>query len=150
RANQSEDGAAIRCVVRDILRRESPGGEAVDEYVDELTVDRLRSVTYECRLTSLSAFMREHEIDRIDLLKIDAEKCEEDIVRGIADEDWPKIAQIVIEVHDPTKELTARIQRLLEAKGFSCAVEHEKLLEHVGFFNLYATREPSVETVAQD
>jgi len=31
-------------------------------------------------------------------------KSELEIVRGIEDDDWPKIAQIVLEIHDPAGE----------------------------------------------
>jgi len=91
--------------------------------------------------------IREHQIDKIDLLKIDAEKSELDIIKGVDDRDWPKIAQLVIEIHDPTREAVKRIEDLLAKKGFRCAVEHERLLEHSGLFNLYATRaETAVDT----
>ena len=93
--------------------------------------------------------IREHQIAKIDLLKIDAEKSELDIIQGIDDRDWPKIAQLVIEIHDPTREAVKRIEELLAKKGFRCAVEHERLLEHSGLFNLYATRgEAAVDTGA--
>src|SRR5438034_1359462 len=82
----------------------------------------------------------EYRIDTIDLLKIDAEKSELDIIRGIDDRDWPKIAQIVIEIHDRTEQAVKQIEALLVQKGFRCAVEHERLLEHAGLFNLYGTR----------
>jgi len=47
--------------------------------------------------------LREHGVEQIDLLKIDAEKAELDIINGIDDHDWPKIKQIVLEIHDPTR-----------------------------------------------
>ena len=112
----------------------------MEEYVSELTADRLRRRTHECRLTSVSDIIRENQIDKIDLLKIDAEKSELDIIKGIEDRDWPKIDQIVIEIHDRTHEAVKRIEDLLIEKGYRCAVEQETLLEHSGLFNLYATR----------
>jgi hypothetical protein len=105
-------------------------------------------------LTSVSDIIRENRIDRIDLLKIDAEKSELDIIKGIEDGDWPKIGQIVIEIHDRTREAVRRVEDLLIEKGYRCAVEQETLLEHAGLFNVYATREAdenrlgTVETVA--
>ena len=146
-ADETEDREAIQTVVRNALNSEaSLASEAVDGYVNELTADRLRRTTHECRLTSLSEMIREHQIDKIDLLKIDAEKSELDILKGIDDRDWPKIAQLVIEIHDPTRKAVERTKDLLAKKGFRCAVEHERLLEHSGLFNLYATR---VETAAE-
>jgi FkbH-like protein/FkbM family methyltransferase len=140
-ADEAEDREAIQTVVRNTLNSEtSVAGEAVQQYVNELTADRLRRTTHECRMTSVSELIREHQIDKIDLLKIDAEKSELDIIKGIDDRDWPKIAQLVIEIHDPTREAVKRIEELLTKQGFRCAVEHERLLEHSGLFNLYATR----------
>jgi FkbH-like protein/FkbM family methyltransferase len=146
--DETEDREAIQTVVRNTLNSTpSVAREAVEGYVDELTADRLRRTTHECRLTSVSEMIREHQIDKIDLLKIDAEKSELDIIKGIDDRDWPKIAQLVIEIHDPTREAVKRIEDLLAKKGFRCAVEHERLLEHSGLFNLYATRaETAVDT----
>jgi hypothetical protein len=114
--------------------------ESVEAFVDELTADRVRGATQECRVTSVSDIIREHQIDKIDLLKIDAEKSEWDIIQGIAESDWPKIDQLVIEIHDRTRETVQRIERLLVAKGYRWAVDEERLLEDSGLFNLYATR----------
>jgi len=71
--------------------------------------------------------------DNINLLKIDAEKSELYILKGIDDRDWPKIAQIVIEIHDRKRELASGFDSADE-KGYRCAVEQEKLLEHSGLF----------------
>jgi FkbH-like protein/FkbM family methyltransferase len=139
-SDETEDREAIQSVVRNMLNSESVAGESVEEYVDELTADRLRRRTHECRLTSVSDIIRENRIDRIDLLKIDAEKSELDIIKGIEDRDWPKIDQIVIEIHDRTREAVKRVEGLLIEKGYRCAIEQETLLEHAGLFNLYATR----------
>ena len=139
--DETEDREAIQTVVRNMLNSESVADESVEEYVSELTADRLRRRTHECRLTSVSDIIRENQIDKIDLLKIDAEKSELDIIEGIDDRDWPKIDQIVIEIHDRTREAVKRIEDLLIEKGYRCAVEQETLLEHSGLFNLYATRD---------
>lgn len=139
-SDETEDREAIQAIVRNMLNSESIVGESVEEYVNELTADRLRRKTYECQLTSVSDIIRENQIDKIDLLKIDAEKSELDIIKGIEDHDWTKIDQIVIEIHDPTRETVKRIEDLLIEKGYRCAVEQETLLEHAGLFNLYATR----------
>jgi len=140
-SDEAEDREAIEAVVRSMLDAESVGDESKQEYVDELTQDRLRRSTHLCRLTTVSDIIRDNRIDRIDLLKIDAEKSELDIIRGIEDCDWAKIDQIVIEIHDPTENAVRRIQDLLRGKGYRCAVEQEKLLERSGLFNLFAIRD---------
>ena len=146
-SDEAQDREAIQAVVRNMLNAESVAGESMQEYVNELTADRLRRSTHECRLTTVSDIIRENHIDRIDLLKIDAEKSELDIIKGIADCDWPKIDQIVMEIHDPTGDAVRGIRDLLIRKGYRCETEQEKLLEHSGLFNLFATRKEIGEPV---
>jgi FkbH-like protein len=119
-----------------------------EEYVGELTADRLQRRSQECRLTSVSEIIRENRIDRIDLLKIDAERSELDIIGGIEDGDWPRIDQIVVEIHDRTRAAVTRIENLLTGKGFRCTIEQQALLAQAGFYNLYATRRAPGEVAA--
>jgi FkbH-like protein/FkbM family methyltransferase len=149
-SDEAEDGKAIRAVVRNLLKAESVPDESAQEYVQELTRDRLRRSIHQCRLTTVSDIIRENQIERIDLLKIDAEKSELEIIRGIADSDWPKIDQIVVEIHDPTGEVVRGINDLLIRKGYRCAIEQEKLLQNSGLFNLFATRGDTVERMRSD
>jgi FkbH-like protein/FkbM family methyltransferase len=135
------DRQAIQAVVRNTLvTGASIEADLVAPYVKELTANRLERQTCECRLTTVSDIIRENRLERIDLLKIDAERSELDILAGIADQDWSRIAQMVIEVHDSTGEAVKRMRSLLQEKGYRCAVEHEALLEHSGLVNLYARR----------
>lgn len=150
-ADDASDGAAIRTIVRNTLRgATSLAADAVDEQVEELTNDRLHRSRHDCRLTSISAFLAEQKIEHIDLLKIDAEKSELEILRGIDEGDWQKIDQIVLEIHDPSEEALARVQRLLAEKGYRSAVERERLLEGSGLFNVYATRTATQKDAADD
>src|SRR5205814_9356085 len=81
-ADETADREAIQAVVRNTLRSEtSVTGEAAEEYVSELTADRLRRTTHQCHMTSVSQIIREYGLAKIDLLKIDAEKSELDIIR---------------------------------------------------------------------
>jgi len=149
-SDETEDREAIQAVVRNMLKTKSLTDESMQQYVNELTVDRLRGSTHECPLTTVSDIIRENQIDRIDLLKIDAEKSELEIIRGIADRDWPKIDQIVIEIHDPTGDAARRISDLLIRKGYRCAIDQEELLEHSGLFNLFATRDATTDGMRSD
>ncbi|HYH46396.1 MAG TPA: MupA/Atu3671 family FMN-dependent luciferase-like monooxygenase, partial [Thermoanaerobaculia bacterium] len=96
---------------------EGPAGAEVDEAVREM----LQSETHRCRLRPLSDLIRELGIGRIDLLKVDVEKSELKVLAGIADEDWPKIRQIVLEVH--SRELLAETEAVLGARGYDIAVD---------------------------
>jgi thioesterase domain-containing protein/acyl carrier protein len=92
--------------------------------------------------------VRERAIERIDLLKINVEKSEMDVLAGIAEEDWPRIRQVAMEVHDIDGRL-ARVQRLLSDHGFAVAVEKDWQLEQSAETNFYVyARRPGTETAA--
>ncbi len=87
----------------------------------------------------MSAVLDELAIDRVRLLKIDVEHAELDVLLGIADDDWPRIDQIVAEVHDADGRLDA-VTQLLTTRGFSIAQEQEAAMRDTGLHLLYATR----------
>lgn len=143
-SDETDDREAIEAVVRNMLRDQNLPEAEMEAYVAELTADRLNRREYECELTSLSDVIREQGIEKIDLLKIDAEKSEQDILNGIDDEHWARIRQVVIEIHDRTGEAVRKTEALLTGRGFRCAIVEETLLERSGLYNLYAIREGSV------
>ncbi|MBQ4796787.1 FkbM family methyltransferase, partial [Pectobacterium versatile] len=91
--------------------------EAIREHLDAMISERLQKQTYQVQMRSLASIMQEHHIETIDLLKVDAEKCEWDILSSIADETWPNIRQVVVEVHDKEGTTAGNIARLLRDKG---------------------------------
>ncbi|MFF8732698.1 FkbM family methyltransferase [Streptomyces sp. NPDC015171] len=56
----------------------------------------------ECTVPALtvSDLLRRHAVSRVDLLKVDVERAELDVLRGIEDLHWPLIHTVVVEVHD--------------------------------------------------
>jgi FkbH-like protein/FkbM family methyltransferase len=138
-SNATEDRLSIEAVARNILSTEA-GKEAREGLIRDLTVGRLRSQIRQCPLISLSEIIRQNQIERIHLLKIDAERSELEIINGIEDAHWPLIDQLVIEIHDRTDGAARQVQQLLAAKGYHCVIEQEKLLADSGLFNIYATR----------
>lgn len=102
---------------------------------------RRRRRRVECELTTLSAALREHGIDAVDLVKVDVEGAEEAVLAGIEDADWPRLRQLVLEVHDVDGR-PERLRRLLEARGFDVTVEQDdwELLRLQGIRMIYARR----------
>jgi FkbM family methyltransferase len=98
-----------------------------------------KKVILPCRLRTLSEIVDEEHIDRIDLLKIDAEKSEQEVLAGIRDEHWSLIRQVVVEVHDAAGELDA-VQGLLAKRGFNVSAEQDPMLQGSRLFNVYAVR----------
>jgi len=93
-----------------------------------------------CSLRTLSSFIAEQNLDRIDLLKIDCEGAEWSAIQGIEDADWSKIKSLVIEVHDTDGRLN-KVKDLLTEKGFNrLHAESESGLESTAMFNLFALR----------
>jgi FkbM family methyltransferase len=93
---------------------------------------------YECSMTSLSNVMSREDIHTVDLLKIDAEKCEREVLSGIRDEHWKRIRQIVVEAHD--RATAEELERTLAGHGFRVHVEQEGQFAESDVFNLYALR----------
>ncbi len=140
-ANKEADEHAIRAVIENMVRDNAAiDKEQIDQIVDDLISDRLTSTQYTCQLTSLSDVISENQIEQIDLLKVDAEKSELPILRGIAEEDWQKIKQIVIEVHDQDGPLIKEVTQILRDKGFKLAIEEEEFLQGSGLYNIFAKR----------
>ncbi len=86
----------------------------------------------------LSDVMREENIARIDLLKIDVERAEMDVLRGIDASDWKKIEQVVLEAHDA--ERAQEVVATLETHGFSVICEEHQLFSEMGCSNIYAKK----------
>ena len=105
----------MRCATRQWLQPDAA------LHAGQLAAGRLQRISLECRLTTVSEIVRDNHLAKVDLLKIDAERSELEILAGIADEDWTKIEQIVLEVHDqPTLE---QVEVLLAGRGYHCTWE---------------------------
>jgi natural product biosynthesis luciferase-like monooxygenase protein/FkbM family methyltransferase len=122
--NRGDDKQDTQSIVLDWLNRITPDGKQdilPRQDLDQLLEEYLQAETYTCRLITLSDVIRENNIDRIDLLKIDVERGEFDVLAGILNDDWRKIKQIVMEVH--SKELLDEISLLLRGRGYEIAVD---------------------------
>ena len=92
-----------------------------------------------CRVETLSRAIHALGISEIDLLKIDVEGAEWDVLRGIGAGDWPRIRQIVAEVHDEDGRV-ARVENLLRQHGFAVASEPEPQSAAWGVWLVWARR----------
>lgn len=114
-----------------------------NESKNELLENRLIKEQHECQLKSLSQVIQENEIGHIDLLKIDAENAEMDIVKGIKNEDWDKIDQVIIEVYDEDGRLE-KIKNILNERNFEVAVFQSEELEGTKFYDVYCIKEKNI------
>ncbi|MEA2464611.1 MAG: hypothetical protein QOJ98_2358, partial [Acidobacteriota bacterium] len=132
-----------RQIVKSYMLNQQEGSNGAEEQglatTDELLEARLDSEEYTCELRPLSDIIRENGIERIDLLKIDVEKAEQEVLRGIQAEDWPKIRQLAVEVHDDSGRLAETIA-MLEGLGYEVSYDQSDFLESTGLYNVYAVR----------
>jgi FkbM family methyltransferase len=101
-------------------------------------VSRARRQRVTCEVRTLSQLIDEHGLERIALLKLDIEGCEAAALRGISDAHWPRIAQIVAEIHDRRRDL-AEICALLARHGFDVVIGERACVDD-DCCNLYARR----------
>ncbi|MBK9945443.1 MAG: amino acid adenylation domain-containing protein [Kouleothrix sp.] len=133
------DADQERAVIRALVLAQ-PSEAALDPaLLDAVIAERMASRQVSCTLTTVSAMIRQHGIARVDLLKIDAQKSEQDVLAGIAAHDWPKIHQLVLEVHDIDGR-AAQIRAQLEQAGYLVVAEQQRAMAATPLFNLYARR----------
>lgn len=93
-------------------------------------------------LMPISQIMAEQGLDHVDLLKIDCEGAELEALSGVGEADWPKIRQVVAEVHDVDGRVQV-VTALLRARGFTrLTVVQEPGFESTPLHNVYAVRGP--------
>ena len=110
-----------------------------EEEVQRRLRNRFEPRMLDCELRTLSDALRHESIDRVDLLKIDAEKAELEILGGIGEADWSRIRQVVAELHlDPASQ--RKTVDALTRRGFEVAVDQDPTMAGTPIHMLYAVR----------
>ncbi|MFN8546792.1 MAG: FkbM family methyltransferase [Candidatus Eisenbacteria bacterium] len=139
------DAATEREVVRSFLENQARAGvegaaglaAAGSQFLEE----RFRGEEVPVRLRTLSSVLREEGIDRVHLLKVNVEKAELDVLRGIEERDWARIDQAVVEVD--VAENREPILALFRAHDTEVHVEQDPLLARTELCYVYAVRRGS-------
>jgi amino acid adenylation domain-containing protein/FkbM family methyltransferase len=140
------DSAHERALLTRILENLAAKGRTdireIMAHQSDFVGQRLEAEKYPCRLRTLSSLRRELGIEAIDLLKIDVQKAELDVLEGIHETDWPRIRQVVVEVHD-IEGRAARIAALLAARGYAARIGEPSPLHQGSVIRfVYASRPP--------
>ncbi|WP_437670500.1 FkbM family methyltransferase [Sorangium sp. So ce131] len=138
-ADEAEEKHNLRAIIENQRRIGVAGVDQVAAHQDELLDVRFEAQTFTAKLRRLSDIIRERGVPRIDLLKVDVQKCELEVLEGIDAGDFPKIAQIVLEVHDIEGRVD-RVKALLERRGFAVVSEQDALYVGTNIHNVYAVR----------
>ncbi|MEV7071810.1 FkbM family methyltransferase [Streptomyces sp. NPDC091972] len=88
---------------------------------------------------TVSELLRRHGVERVDLLKVDVERAELEVLRGVEEEHWPLVGAVVAEVHDEDGRLAA-VRELLTAQGFTVDVRQDPLLADTVLYDVEALR----------
>jgi len=133
-------------VTRQFLRNQQPKNGDINaaDFADDLLDGKFDAEIQTGELKSLSKVIGEEGVERIDLLKIDVQRAEMDVLRGIEEADWAKIEQIVVEVHNLEDQTgqgrVAETVSLLEQRGYSVVIEQDEALRSTDRYNVYARR----------
>ena len=138
-ADLEDEKAVLETVLRNQVRRGEREVALLLDHAGDYLAERFREQRFTCLLRPLSDVIAEAGVDRIDLLKIDVQKAEEDVLLGLADGDWPKVRQVVVEVHDSAGRLL-RMRRMLVERGFHVESDQEALYAGSPIYLLYGTR----------
>ncbi len=135
-------------IVKSFIRKQYEDQKGIeilyaDQVIEELLTEKFKSKTFGVRLRTLSDVIEENNIEQIDLLKINVEKSEHEVLKGIGEENWKNIRQIAMEVHNIDGRF-AQIKNLLEGHGYQISIEKDWSLEATADTNyyIYAIREP--------
>ncbi|SEH40830.1 FkbM family methyltransferase [Magnetospirillum fulvum] len=123
--------------VQHIVER-TGAAEAVadDGFLDAL----LRPERVRAQVDTLSAQIAALGVEAVDLLKIDTEGSEREVLAGLAEADWPKIRQLLVEVH-LGPEVTETMAADLRGRGFSTTIGAHPLSQGgAAVFHIYAAR----------
>ena len=124
---------------RELVRRCMLNLGLSEEQAEKELDGRYEPTTMECELRTLSDVLARESLDAVDLLKIDVEKAELDVLRGIEAPDWRRIRQVVVEVHDEAGRLAA-IVAMLEQHGFMTTTAQDPIMRGTAVWLVYARR----------
>ena len=117
-------------------------GKLLPRFLAGFIARRLRkgAVEVHCKLMTVSEVVAAHDLKRIDLLKVDCEGAELDVLRGVSEQDWPKVQQAVLEVHNVEGQLD-QVKDLLTAHGLTELIaEQEPAFQNTSLWNVFARR----------
>ncbi|KNB50868.1 FkbM family methyltransferase [Streptomyces caatingaensis] len=125
-------------LVRSVMVNSGYPAEDIDAMVAEKWATGVPE-TVEVPVHTLSEVIAERNVSSIGLLKVDVQKSELEVFRGLSEDDWPKVRQCVAEVHDVDGSLQA-VLSLLSSHGLATALEQDLVFKDTDIFLVYAWR----------
>ncbi|WP_338699191.1 MULTISPECIES: FkbM family methyltransferase [unclassified Bradyrhizobium] len=140
-ANEQQDLMVLRAGAA-TQYRERYGTRPSERELDLLVGSKLKGKqTFRCPITTLSRIMAAEGIGHVSLAKIDVERAENAILAGIDDADWPKIDQLVVEVHDQGNREHELMIDMLNRRGYQTSLFTEPTLKNSDIYVALAKRQ---------
>lgn len=138
-ASRGEEQAVLEAILRNSYEQGDPAAGEILQDREDFMDFRLQTQNFQCRLKPLNDIFTEFHVEAVDLLKIDVQKLEMQVLRGIAESYWPAIKQVVIEVHDHCSRVQ-EISSFLSDRRFNITVAQDHLYRGTDIYMLYGAR----------
>ncbi|MEV4702028.1 FkbM family methyltransferase [Actinoplanes sp. NPDC049316] len=136
----SNSGLHADPVTDDELTRRYLANSGVEEEFIDMVLEGLHDgVSLEVPTLTVSTLLRERPYADFALLKVDVERAEWEVLRGIEPADWSRIGEVVAEVHDEQGRLDACCA-LLRSRGFRVTVDQDPALAGTELYEIEARR----------
>ncbi|WP_163836297.1 FkbM family methyltransferase [Spartinivicinus ruber] len=147
------DAAMEKSVIRTYLSNAADGGDEsaamLHDNLEKVLEGRFDAETHACQLRTLSSVIDELELEYIDILKIDVQRAELDVLKGIEARHFSKIRCVSLEIHDDPKGKTSgrvkEVSDLLEGAGFIVKTSQDEYLIGTDRWNCVAYRPVGAE-----
>lgn len=108
--------------------------------------ERLRATVHTVPTIDLSTVLDEHDVTRVDLLKINVEGAESGVLRGVRPEHWARVRQVCMEVENGSVAIPP-IAALLREAGFTVHTQADWAVgRDADVSYVYATRDSESPT----
>ncbi|MBL3669888.1 FkbM family methyltransferase [Streptomyces sp. M2CJ-2] len=104
-----------------------------------ISLCRSDAIEFPVRMVTLTDLFDEYGVSDVGLLKVDVERAELEVLRGIDDKYWPSIRTVAAEVHNIDGRLEATAS-LLKEKGFRLHNMSEELYANTSLHMITASR----------
>ncbi|WP_331757847.1 amino acid adenylation domain-containing protein (plasmid) [Streptomyces althioticus] len=139
-ASRTDEQDTLRTIISNQLAHGAiENGDELHGLTDDLVDSKLVGRRLPCSLVRLSDVLDTEADAMVDLLKVDVQKAELEVLSGIDDAHWPRIKQIVAEVHDIDDRLS-QMTRLLTDHGYQVHAEQDEMFTGSAVHYLYARR----------
>jgi FkbM family methyltransferase len=98
-----------------------------------------RSTRSLVQVQTVSEVLAKHVVDEVALLKVDVERAELEVLRGVEDRDWPRIRRVAVEVHDLDGRLATTVA-LLRGVGYAVDVTQSPIFTGSNVFGVIGRR----------